>query len=141
MTVNFDSRHMEIAKRIFNVTCVVVALIVYCINKVLLIQYAIGYVQEFCSSYLNDLVCPLFVIGVSQILFSWAGCEIKKYISLVTFVMSCGFVWEYFAPLINPGAVSDPWDLLCYFVGANIYYLLYKLCVNIVRKIDKTPQK
>lgn len=36
-------------------------------------------------------------------------------------------VWEYFAPVIKPGAVSDPFDILCYLVGSAGYYMIIKI--------------
>lgn len=40
--------------------------------------------------------------------------------------MSAGFVWEYFAPVINNTAVTDPMDLVCYFMGTITYYIITK---------------
>lgn len=56
----------------------------------------------------------------------WAGYEIKSYKYCLALGMTGGFVWEYFAPIINSKAVSDPIDIICYFVGITIYYLVMK---------------
>lgn len=119
-----------ICKRKINLICIILSLFVYILNNLFLINVTSGWLQNFCQSHLNDLFCPLFLLGFSQILFVWAECEINTYINCVLFGMACGCVWEYFAPLINPNAVSDPWDLLCYFIGINIYYFIYKATQN-----------
>ena len=113
------------------------SLLTYCVNKLIFINIADGWVEVFCRSHLNDLISPLFVLGFAQIMFLWAGCEVKTYIVFIAFGMSCGCVWEYIAPVINPIAISDPWDLLCYFIGINIYYLVYVIQVNAGKKINQ----
>lgn len=44
--------------------------------------------------------------------------------------MAAGAFWEYVTPLINHNAVSDPYDLLCYFAGIHIFYLIHRLSLN-----------
>lgn len=41
-------------------------------------------------------------------------------------IMVAGCIWEYGAPFINAKAVSDVWDLVCYFIGGMVYSLLMK---------------
>lgn len=41
-------------------------------------------------------------------------------------IMVAGYIWEYGAPFINAKAVSDAWDLVCYFLGGTVYCLLMK---------------
>lgn len=41
-------------------------------------------------------------------------------------IMVAGYIWEYGAPFINAKAVSDDWDLVCYFVGGMVYFLFMK---------------
>ncbi|MGB4661751.1 MAG: hypothetical protein WBI07_21435 [Mobilitalea sp.] len=73
---------------------------------------------------MNDLVCPLFFLGYCQVIFIWIKNEIKSYSILLLIGMMAGVIWEYFAPVINPKAITDPFDLLCYFIGINIYYAI-----------------
>ena len=115
-------------KRKINLWCILVALIIYVVNKSWLIGHLSGWADAFCQCYLNDLVCPLFFLGFSQIMLIWAGHEIESYRYCVLLGGVAGTVWEYLAPLINSMAVSDPIDLICYFIGINIYYICMKLC-------------
>ena len=109
-----------------NILCIGIALIIYCFNKLILINISSGLVGCFFRCYLNDLVCPLFFLGYCQILFLWVGYELFSYKSCLFLGMSAGIVWEYFAPVINTRAVSDSLDLLCYFIGINIYVALIR---------------
>ena len=117
-------------KRKCNLCCIAIALLVYVVNKTWLINITAGAAEVFCRSFLNDLVCPLFFLGFANIVFLWAGFELNSYLKCLSVGMVCGMIWEYFAPVINPKATSDPWDLLCYFVGISIYYLLLRIEIN-----------
>ena len=110
-------------KRKANIFCLSIAVAIYILNQTLFKNYFAGIAGYFCHCYLNDLVCPLFFLSYAQIMLIWAGHEIKTYTRLVLLGMVAGFVWEYFAPIINPKTVTDVCDLFCYFVGIQIYYL------------------
>lgn len=122
----FRSFRQAIFKRRVNILCMGAALSVYCLNKFLLINISSGPIRYFFRCYLNDLVCPLFFLGYCQILFIWVEHELSSYKSCLLLGMSAGIVWEYFAPVINSKAVSDPLDLLCYFIGSTIYVVLMR---------------
>jgi hypothetical protein len=38
--------------------------------------------------------------------------------------LSWAILWENFAPVFNPVAIKDAWDVLCYCLGGMIYYLI-----------------
>ena len=109
-------------KRKINIICITVATSIYCLNQLVLKKQLTGNVGYFCKCYLNDLVCPLFFLSYAQIMLIWAKCEIRTYIGLIVLGMTAGIVWEYFAPIINSKAVTDVYDLVCYFCGIQIYY-------------------
>ena len=114
-------------KRKCNIVCVIVALLTYGINKLWLIDISAGWIESVCRFYLNDAVCPLFLMGFSNIVFLWAGFEIKSYFKCFLFVMFAGVIWEYFIPLFNTKSTTDPLDLVCYFIGVSVYWLFLKL--------------
>lgn len=101
-----------------------ICLIVFTLNNVWLKDITTGTLNMLCRCYLNDLVCPLFFLGYCQVIFIWIKNEIKSYSILLLIGMMAGVIWEYFAPVINPKSVTDPLDLLCYFLGINIYYAI-----------------
>ena len=100
----------------------VVAIAIYCLNQMLFKKQFVGVIGYFCNCHLNDLVCPLFFLSYAQIMLIWARHEISTYMGLLILGMAAGFIWEYFAPIINPRAVTDVYDLICYFCGIQIYY-------------------
>ena len=109
-----------------NVVCITIAVCIYFLNKTLLIDQMTGFVGYFCRCHLNDFVCPLFFLGYCQILLIWINHEIQSYRNCILLGMVGGLIWEYIAPLINPKAVSDVIDLICYFSGTSLYYFLLK---------------
>ena len=110
------------------------ALLIYGINKLWLFKITTGELEIFCRSFLNDLVCPLFFLGFANIVFLWAGIELNSYIKCVSIGMTAGVVWEYFAPIVNTKSTTDPWDLICYFIGISIYYLIFRIETNYLKK-------
>lgn len=123
METNYIKQLWQAAwKRKANIICLLIAVTVYCLNQILFKNHFAGIIGCFCQCYLNDLICPLFFLSYSQIFLIWAKHEIKAYKKLVVFGMVAGFIWEYFAPIINPKAITDIYDLICYFCGIQIYY-------------------
>lgn len=123
---NLISLKKAIFKRKINLVGMTTAICVYIINKACLIPYTQGQLNYFCRCYLNDLVCPLFFLGYCQILLIWIDHEIKSWWKCMLLIMVAGYIWEYGAPFINAKAVSDAWDLVCYFLGGTVYCLLMK---------------
>lgn len=63
-------------------------------------------------------------------MLTWAGIGKISYGQGIALTLFAGIVWEYFAPVINPRAKTDPLDLVCYLAGAVIYYL----CMHFIEK-------
>lgn len=128
--MNSDNNSLTIwqavEKRKVNYLGIAVAACVYAINKSFLITQITGKIGYFCRCYLNDLVCPLFYLGYCQILLLWIGYEIKSFRLCLLLGTISGLIWEYVAPFINSNAVSDPIDIICYFIGTNVYYFFLR---------------
>lgn len=107
-----------------NIICIVVSLSTYICNKIILRGRLHGLAGYFCSCYLNDLMSELFFLPVCSIIFACAGRKLKGYSVILALGMAAGAMWEFIAPIINARAVFDPLDLLCYFAGVNVYYLI-----------------
>lgn len=97
---------------------------IYLINKLFLISHTSGWIWRFCVSHLNDLVCPIFFLSYVQMVFRWLEIGVLPYRMGLFIGMLAGFIWEYFAPIINPRAITDIYDLICYFCGIHIYYMI-----------------
>lgn len=104
-----------------HIFCICIVLALFACNNALLKNITRGDLNRFFRWYFNDLLCPLFFLSYCQLIFIWIKEELRSCFLLILTAMSAGLVWEYFAPLINPKAVSDPLDLFFYFIGANIY--------------------
>ena len=61
----------------------------------------------------------------------------NSYIKCASIGMTGGIVWEYFAPVINVKTTTDHWDLLCYFIGISIYYLVFRIETNYLKKFKE----
>ena len=106
--------------------CMMIALALYAVNRLFLKNVISGTAGIFFSCYFNDLLCPLVLIPMVQLILESRGCRIIRYSHLMIFILACGVIWECFIPLIKEGSVCDPLDFLCYFAGASIYFLLMK---------------
>ena len=103
-----------------------IALVLYAVNRLFLKNAVSGTAGIFFSCYFNDLLCPLVLIPMVRLILESRGCRIFRYSHLMLFILACGVIWECFIPLIKEGSVCDPLDFLCYFAGANIYFLIAK---------------
>ena len=123
-------------KRKINYYSMLVVAVIYILNKEYFALHTEGWIRYFCKCYLNDLICPFFVFGFSQILLIWAGYEIRKFKYYISISVLMGIIWEYFAPIINPKSVTDVHDIFCYMLGTFFYYVLWKCEIN--RDIEKS---
>ena len=107
-----------------DLVCIVVAFVVYFFNRFVLKSATTGNVKYFCKNHLNDLVCPLFFLGISQIVLKLIHIRLEKLISILSLTIAGAFVWEVIGPWLNPQSVGDPIDVLCYVAGGLVYYFL-----------------
>ena len=109
-----------------NCLCIIISLLIYVLHKCILIGTVEGVLGCFSQCYLNDLLAPLFFLPVCSFVLRWAGCKSLNFFVIILLGISAGIVWEYIAPLINPNATTDPFDLMCYFIGTVGYYILMR---------------
>lgn len=80
--------------------------------------------KMFLVCYFSDLICPFGLLSYLNFLFCFLNYRIRRILEIWLWCLCSGLIWEYFAPLLKPSAVSDLWDLLCYLIGGTGYYLL-----------------
>ena len=107
-----------------NPLCMMITIVLYLTNQIVFKKCFTGIVGYFYNCFFNDLICQLFFLPYVQIFLIWAEREIKNYIGFLIVGMVAGLIWEFLAPLINAKAVTDIYDLICYFVGVHIYYVI-----------------
>ncbi len=104
------------------ILCVVV--IVYLVNKVVLRNGSTVGALRLAACYLSDLMAPIAVFSASNIVFAFAGFQLRKLLPMMGFCVVAASVWEFVAPLFIPESVSDPLDVIVYFAGGILYWLI-----------------
>lgn len=114
----------------FNVRTFVLFFFVYSLNT-LLRKQGVWENTTFMKNYFNDCLAMETALAVLNL---YLALRRKKgvyhpVLLLLAWVEGC-MVWEYGALYIRTGSVFDPLDILCYFFGTVVYYLLYKICLH-----------
>ena len=79
----------------------------------------------FFNDHFNDLIAvPLYFAAINVILYYTLEKEVNsfKILFLMTIVLS--FLGEYVSLYTRKGSVFDYWDVLCYFIGLVVYYII-----------------
>ena len=118
---------MFIKQNLFDSGLILLVAVIYLTNNLVLKQVLTGALGEFAKGYLNDLFAPIFLLAYSNVLLSRINHRIHKLWQMLILIGVAGIVWEYLAPLVKPSSISDPYDLVCYFVGAVLYWILLKI--------------
>ena len=112
-------------KNKFEFICIFVVLITYVGNKYFFIPFLVkNSYYLFFSYYFNDLLCPLLFLPACQIVLKWTGVNVESYWLMLLLILIGGLTWEYLIPYLTNKRISDPIDLIFYFLGMNFYYAL-----------------
>ena len=106
---------------------ILIIMILYMLNKTYFIHNTTGNIQMFYQCYFNDLLAPVFMLSLIVIMFGMFELEIKQYYLFILIGMIAGLCWEYIIPMIKQSSISDVNDLICYFIGINIFYILKRI--------------
>jgi hypothetical protein len=124
--------------------CIIIAYGLYIINQALLKPFCTGILSLFITGYFNDLLAPIMLLGYLNLSFSAKETRLKisNFITILLVSLIWGICWELFAPIFNPIAVRDIWDIVCYCLSGCVYYLIMKnskrknTCLNIAEQYD-----
>lgn len=106
-----------------NVGILVGVLAIYSLNQLFLKSLGI----PFFNNYLNDLLAvPLFFALINSISLYKSNKQVTSLKYLIPITVFLSFLGEYVAIFLRQGSVSDWWDVLCYFIGMYVYYLIHK---------------
>ena len=101
----------------------------YLLNNFIFKKISTGIFYYFFVCYFNDLLCPLFFVSYTNIMLSFIRKRIEKLHHIVLYCFLCGFVWEFIAPFLKEDSVTDFYDLICYFIGGLLYWIIrYSAC-------------
>lgn len=104
-------------RRIYiDLTVTLCVIILYIVNNRIIKKSNIA----FFLYYFNDFLCPFFVLAFVNIIMWFYGKQVTKLWKMIVLMILCGFLWECYS--INPKAVADPIDMICYIGGAIGYW-------------------
>lgn len=98
--------------------------VLYLLNNLVIKSCTTGAVHMFFVCYFNDLMAPFFILPYTNILLSARNTRMRKLGHILLFMLTAGLVWEYFAPFIKKGAVTDMMDMACYIMGGCLYWAI-----------------
>ena len=97
----------------------------YLINRLWLQHVTSGPVGWFLACYANDIFAGAAMVAWLNLLLGLGGLgRMRAWTKTAFYLLLCGLVWEYAAPLWKPGAIFDPWDFAAYQAGGVAYQLL-----------------
>ena len=96
-------------------------LIIYALNQLFFKHIGVS----FFNNYLNDLISvPLYFSFINIISINLRHKEINSFKILFCITLFLSFLGEYVSIFLIEGSVADIYDVICYFIGFIIYYVL-----------------
>ena len=120
----------SIKYRPLNLVLILSVISLYLINNNLIKPNTTRIVHIFCVSFFNDLLCPYFFLAYANLLLITCGREMTKLKILMLVCLAAGCVWEFVAPYLKHGSVTDPIDLICYVISTVGYWKLLNTIIK-----------
>lgn len=99
--------------------------VLYLLNRFWLIPQTAGTVHNLLSWYGADLLAGALIFCVLQTALVVAGRPVlRNYGWASLFLLGCGLFWEVVTPMYLPRAVGDLWDLVAYWLGGSVCWIL-----------------
>ena len=76
----------------------------------------------FFTCYFNDICAGAWFMAYTNLLLRIVKIRMSHLKTVIVYILAWGLVWEYGAPLIRSGSTSDFLDLVCYEIGAVLYW-------------------
>ena len=106
------------------VICVIAVL--YVLNNNVFKQNTKGALREFFICYFNDFMASMFLLAYSNILLGTEDKRLGSIKYILPFCLCAGCIWEFLAPIIKRGSVTDPCDIIAYLLGGSMYWIIEK---------------
>ena len=113
--------------RIINLSIFITSIILYGFNTIIFSSINNYNLHYFFSSYFNDLLAPLLLFSYINLILSLIDKKMYSLKYLFLIIILSSFVWEFIAPIFKPNSISDPIDILFYFIGTMVYWIIYKM--------------
>ena len=117
----------SIKARPVNLILMVLVSCLYVLNNTFFKTHTRGAVQYFMICHFNYLICPLFFLAYSNLLLLTVNKELKRFVWIILFGLCSGLIWEFFAPVIKPTAITDLLDLCFYVLGTILYWVILRI--------------
>lgn len=106
----------------FNLLCLAFTFMAYswnCMLKHLTANFIVHW-------YFNDFLASIILLASSNILLRFENKGIYSIKGIFIFILIASILWEYIIPIFKKKSISDPFDVLTYFIGATMYYIMYR---------------
>jgi hypothetical protein len=111
--------------RFENFSIFIISVLLYLLNRFILLNINNFTVHYFFSSYFDDLLAPLLLFSYINLLLSIYNKKLYSLKYLIISMLLVSFVWEYLIVFIKHTSVSDPIDVIFYVLGTVIYWIIH----------------
>ncbi len=106
---------------------IIIIMSLYCLNRFYFKTHSSGWINYILCCHFNDVLCGTLFIAYSNVFLNTRNLAMVRLHSIIPFCFCAGLVWEFIAPIIRPGSVSDWIDVGCYVLGGIIYFSVNKI--------------
>ena len=85
------------------------------------------YLPPLLNNYLADFLCLPLLLSIALFMLHKIKRDATIFLSRKMILFTCfyiSFVFEYLLPQYSQRYTSDPFDIIAYFMGGLIYYIL-----------------
>jgi hypothetical protein len=119
-------KFIEKCKRFENFSIFIISVLLYLLNRFIILNINNSIIHYFFSGYFDDLLAPILLFSYINILLSFYNKKIYSLKYLIISILIVSIVWEYLIVFIKPTSVSDPIDVIFYVLGTLIYWIIHK---------------
>ncbi|WP_228527768.1 magnesium citrate secondary transporter [Pararhodonellum marinum] len=85
-----------------------------------------GLFIPYVHAYLDDLLAMPVILGITLQVFRWIHPQKSLFVftktQVIVGVIYISLIFEVFLPYLSDRYTRDLWDVLCYFIGAGLFY-------------------
>ncbi len=102
----------------------IISCVLFWVNQ--LLEKIFNIFIPFAHAYLDDLLSIPVILGITLQIFRWIHSQKEHFefskTQLIVGVAYITFLFEILLPMWSPVYTADIWDVLCYMIGAVIFY-------------------
>lgn len=102
-----------------------IGITLYLTNNLILKNSPFISLNIFFNNYFNDILAPIVYLSYLNIIsLILVKKELKSPLIIFSIIIICSFFWEFVALFVKQGSVFDPIDVISYFIGGLIFYII-----------------